>query len=384
MMFSRLAGTALLAAILMPACLTACQASPAKKVEGTPAPTSATTAANFPVDHEAWSKMGFKLDWVGFPFPRQGRAPKVVNLKGFDDVVIAQESDSTVTVMETGTGQRRWSTDLTGPLTRFVSLDRDPVDSGNVILTSESETFILAIANGNLVGRESFDHVVNTAGVMEGPLSIYGTSKGEVLAHRRGIGVKAWGFGTGDPIEAAPVRVGGSILVVNQAGGITALTPSGRLIGRNAIYGGTASNPVTDGSLAFIAGLDQSVWAFDSFGSLGWRYRTPGPVRAQPAVFGTVLYVEIPQQGLTALGSADGSVKWSNRDVTGTVIAVRGSSLFVWNAKTSTITLVDAARGDVIATAASPGIVQLFTDGGENSPIYAVSDKGVVARFVRR
>ncbi len=411
MTFARRAGTVIVALVVAPMGLCGCNAAPAGGLEpqsgtgpeggavrgtasasgsgsGLGSGLGSARASNdpsaFPVDHEAWAKLGFRLDWVGFPFPRQGRAPKVVSLVGYDDVVVAQESDSTVTVLEAATGQRRWATDLTGPLTRFVSLNRDPLDPNRVILTSESEAFVLAIPNGNLLGRERFDRVVNTRGVLDGSMLIYGTSSGEVLAHRLGVGVKAWGFGTNDPIDAAPVLVGSTVLTVNQGGEVLALGTDGKLAGRNRIFGGTATDPVSNGTLAFVAGLDQSLWAFDESAGLAWRYRTPGPLRTQPAVFGDRIYVEIRDLGLTALATADGTVVWSSKGVAGTVISARGGELLVWDDDTETLTLIGAERGAVLTTAKVPGVEQLFTDGVETSPIYAVSDKGVVARFVRR
>jgi len=387
MTFARRAGTVVLAAVFSPMALCACKSAPAAEpaIEGAAQPTKAVANPSaFPVNHEAWAKFGYRLDWVGFPFPRQGRAPKVVALKGFDDVVLAQEGDTTVTVLETATGQRRWSTDLTGPLTRFVSLDRDALDPSRVVLSSESEAFVLSIPNGNMLGRERFDRVVNTRAVMAGPIAIYGTSKGEILAHRLGLGVKAWGFGTNNPIDAAPIVVGSSILTVNQAGEVTALTSEGNLQGRNRIFGGTSTDPVTNGTLVFIAGLDQSLWAFDEIASLAWRYRTPGPLRTQPAAFGDRVYVEVRNQGLTALTAADGTVVWSSKDASGTVIASREREVLAWNAETSTMTLLEAERGEVIHTVAMPGVRQIFTDDTANAPMYAVSDKGVVARFVKK
>lgn len=385
MMFARLAGTALLASILTPACLTGCQSAPAAAPKDEPKTSTSTRSDNFPVDHDAWAKLGYRLDWVGFPFARQGRDPKIIAIRGYEDVVFALESDSTIAVMEAPTGQRRWATDLSGPLTRFVSLNRDVLDPSRVLISSESEVFLVSVANGNIVGRDRFERVVNTPAIVEGPLAIYGTNGGEVVAHRLGTDVKAWGFGTNDPIDAAPVRVGGSILVVNQAGQVVCLTPEGNLVGRNKIFGGTASNPVSNGSLAFIAGTDQSVWAFDQIASLAWRYRTPAPLRVQPATYGDAVYVEVGGgQGLTSLATADGSVIWSNKDVSGTVIASNDANLLVWNAAAGSMVLVDSARGDTVFSAPIPGIRQIFTDGTTGAPLYAVSDKGVVARFVRR
>ncbi len=185
----------------------------------------------FKVNHDDWQKIGYKLDWVGYPFVGQADDDEgdveVTTLHAYGDIVVGQDRQSTVATLEASNGQTRWSTQLAGPLTRFVGINRDPFDPSRIIVSSESEAFILAAANGNVVGRERFSRVVNTQPVMLGNLAICGTSTGEVLAHALGRGVKAWGFASVGSIVANPVAMGDGLAAVSQGGDVMFLSSSG-------------------------------------------------------------------------------------------------------------------------------------------------------------
>ncbi len=177
--------------------------------------TATRSPKAFKVNHDDWQKIGYKLDWVGYPFVGQADDDEgdieVTTLHAYGDIVVGQDRQSTVTTLEASNGQTRWSTQLAGPLTRFVGISRDPYDPSRIIVCSESEAFTLAAANGNVVGRERFTRVVNTQPVLLGNLAIFGTSIGEVLAHSLGRGVKAWGFASVGSIVSSPVAMGDGV-----------------------------------------------------------------------------------------------------------------------------------------------------------------------------
>lgn len=345
--------------------------------------SGAASRSAFPVVHDDWAKMGYRLDWVGFPFvdaPPRGQGVRVLTQP---DVLILQDRNSTVSVMETTTGKVRWSVDLAGPLTKFVSLDRDPSRPDQVLVCSETEAFTLSLATSNLLGRERFERVVNTRPVLAGDVAIFGTSSGEIYAHLLGRGVKAWGFVAHGGFDADPVVIGGVIGFVSQGEDVCFLTPSGTLVGRARIYGSLGNDPVTDGRLMFIAGLDQSVWAFEPSGARAWRFRTSSPLRTQPAFHKDTLYVDVPGSGLVALDPGTGAQKWVCTSVTsGTVIETRGGRLLIWTGRG--LALVDPGNGDIVDQVATPGIASVHADASEDANLFVVSDRGVVAKFVPR
>jgi outer membrane protein assembly factor BamB len=349
-----------------------------------PGPSAGSPASDsaFPVVHEDWANLGYRLDWVGFPFIGAGPRPQTIAALALDDMLLIQERGSAVTLLEARTGAVRWTTDLAGPLTKFVGMAQDGIDPTRILVFSESEAFTLSAATGALLGRDRFERVANTRPVVLGNVLYFGTSTGEIVAHMQGRPGKFWGFMGVGAIDANPVMVGGAIATVSQSGDITFLTPRGDLLGRARIFSGLATNPVTDGERLFVAGLDQSLWAFDTQGTMLWRFRTPQPLRVQPAVAGGKVFCEIPGSGLTALDATTGEIAFVNANVKGTVIASRQGKLLVWDGRDAV--LIDADKGDEIERVSLPGVVRLEVTSFVDPVIYAVSDKGVVARFIPR
>lgn len=350
---------------------------PATSAGGTPA---ATTSLDFPVNYTDWSTLGYRLDWVGYPFPNsKGRT--VVHSAVVGNSMVLIDSISQISLLDSLTGERRWGQGLANPLTRFAGVVPDPNDAGRVIVCTQSEAFWLSAATGELVAKESFEKVINTKPLVVNSYLVAGTTVGEITAHYAGQNVKAWGIMTSGSIEVPPVRfTSGSIGSVSQLGDVVIVNERGQMLGRNKILGPLATNPVTDGNYLFIAGTDQSVWAFTQSGGLLWRYRTPSPLTWAIATRGENVYTYVPKQGLTALEATTGKVRWIAKDVKGDVIAVRDGKLVV-DTKGG-IALLDPENGAVIHRIATPGIVQYYPEPGDDSTLYAVSDLNTIAKFI--
>jgi len=365
--------------------LSGSSATPAAQPTTTPS-TSTTSGGHgtsaFPVVHADWAKLGYRLDWVGFPFMGAARGSRVIDILPAGDVVIAQESGSTVTLMSSSNGSNRWSTDLTGPLTKWVGMIQDSTDAERFIVASESEGFVLAKANGNLIAREKFERVVNTKPVQDGRMLVFGTSTGHLTAHIMGSGVSAWAFTSIGSFDTDLVRVGPYVGAVSQGGDVLVLTPRGDLVGRARVFGRVDSRPVSDGQSIFVASRDQSIWAFASTGATLWRHRTPNAITAQPTAHEGVIYCHLRDEGMTALNAATGEVLWQNPAAKGEIIAVRNGRLLAWDGVT--LATIDPARGDIIDAAQLPGITRIVTDAFIDGNLYAASDQNVLARFVPR
>jgi outer membrane protein assembly factor BamB len=300
-----------------------------------------------------------------------------------EDAVIIQERASTVTLMEASNGANRWSLDVASPLTKFVDLRFDGIDPTRVLVASETEFFTLDAATGSLTGRDDLDKVVNTAAVYDGNIAIFGTAAGQVYAHSRVTGLTAWGFGLSATIDANPVRVGDdAVAIVSQRGEVTFLSPRGQLLGRARIFGGLDTNPIADQQRVYIAGLDQSLWAFSTSGQLAWRFRTPAALTVQPSTHDNVVYCDIPGSGLTAFDAGTGSVLWLAKDTSGTVIAKRNDRLLAWSGKT--LTTLDPRDGSVVERFEIPGIQRIEAAEFADGVLYLVSTRGVVARLITR
>jgi outer membrane protein assembly factor BamB len=379
----RIVGTGLCASLALTAGLVGCASDGASQ----PRPTRTTAAAEtaFPADFQAWAEVGYRLDWSAFPYPLASR-PDFLQKAVFEDSVVLVERNNGVAFINALTGERRWASEVAGPLTKFVGIVRDPRDPGNVIVCSQSEGFVLAASTGTLLAREQFSRVVDTPPVTTGNLAIFGTSVGEVIAHLLGRNVKAWGFQSDGAITASPVALSEGVLcAVSQGGDVMFLTvEDGRMVGRARLLSGLATNPVTDGNLVYIAGLDQSVWCFTRTGAQVWRQRTSNPLRTQPALVGGVYYGAQQREGLVAREAATGVVIWENKDLAGTVLGTRGGRLMVWDGASRTLWSVDPATGAIAASLNLRETIWLHADGERDGNLFALSERGTVGKFIPR
>jgi outer membrane protein assembly factor BamB len=333
---------------------------------------------DFKADDPGYAKLGYRRDWTGFPFVSGGG--RIASVKPAADGIIVQESGSTVTLLNTNTGSVRWSNTLAGPLTKFVGNERatDP-NRGDVVLSaSESELYILSALTGNQITHQSFSRVINTDPILAGDLAISGTALGELQGHSMGLGLRMWGFDTGSSIDFRPAIVGGILGVVNRSGGVYFLTAEGSLLGRYAMWAGVSTAPVSDGSLLYVASLDQSIYAFTPTAQVVWRVRTSKPLVHQPAVEGDTLWCTT-SDGLTAFDTSNGSVRWTSPTVEGVVIGARRTNLVVRT--DGGVALVDRASGDLVDRVPTPGVISITTDQFDNGTLYLATTAGTIVRL---
>lgn len=333
------------------------------------------------IAHDDWRKLGYRWDWAATPFLSTGGALEFID--AYHDRVVVQETGSVISVLDPRSGSVTWSADLPGRASRLVGNVR--VDD-TLYSTTETDLFEIDLDNGNLLDRRALTHVVNTPPVIYGPLAVFGTGSGEVIAFNRAFGLDVWRYRLGGPIEAPPIRIDDRICaIVSQVGDVIFLdTTTGRAVGRNQISGGLVNEPVTDGFRLMVASVDQSVYAFDAAnGARLWRHRTSHALRTQPVLWDNVLYYSSAQEGVTALNGDDGSVLWNIPELGNAwVVAIRGGNLLLWDGRHATT--VDPEFGDVIDRVELPGFRGLRADKFVDGNVYAVAGPGKVLRFTPR
>lgn len=379
----------LLAAALAAVACCGLAACAANKKAATPAPDKPATATTpapvggYAINDANFLELGYKRDWTAFPFV--GRGQKLQFLQPAGDLVIALETGSTVTALETSNGAIRWANELANPLTRFVGLGR----SGESIqVSADNELWELAVAGGSIVKRQPYARIVNTSATNVSGLLIYGSTTGHITSHRTDQGVERWSFLLRGAIDHKPVHVAGGgddaiVGAVAQSGAFAFINAkTGRPTGRGEIFGGIDTDPIAAQGLMIVAGRDQSLWGIGTDGEVAWRLRCDLPLRRQPSTDGETVWCQLGTEGLSAVNPKTGKVLWSNRVVEGSVIGIRAGQLLVWNGAVAL--LLDKDRGDIVKSFVIPQTASLQTDKFEDGNLYAVSDNGVVVRFVPR
>jgi outer membrane protein assembly factor BamB len=360
-----------------------CESLPSSRVR--PAPPPEKRAAAWKIDHDAYETLGYRLDWRGFPAVSAGKATiQVVDV--MEDMIVVLDRSSLVSALKPSDGSTVWRNEVANPLTHFKGVGRA---NDRVAVVSDSDVYLIDPMNGTIVDRQTLDRVANTKPLIGGEAIIYGTSSGEIRLHSTRARIEIWGnalYGQTAPgaVRAAPIFVEGVIGAVSDGGAVFFIDPSaGSLVAKNNIEGAVVSNPVSEGSVMYVASLDQSIYAFSSTsGAQLWRYRTSTPLRAQPAVHDGVLYCHVPGQGMTALDATKGTVKWTSPDVDGEIICLANGALVCWDAKT--VTRLDPATGHAISRLTLEGVSKIIPDGFVDPALYVVGERGVLAKFTRR
>lgn len=339
----------------------------------------AARAERAPIDHEAYARIGYRIEWRGFPVMTQNAHVAQFDVLG--DALVVQDSANTFTAMETGSGRNRWSNQLATPLTRFVGNVR--VDN-HLLASSDSELYVLDMQTGAQLDRQHLAVLVNTKPLVSKDVAVYGGASGEVLGHSLVTTFKKWGYMLGGSIDARPAAVGDLVGVVSQTGDVIILDPStGSSTGRGRVFAGLANNPVGSPSALYVASLDQSVYAFGAYGGERlWRHRVEQPITDQPTLDGDRLYVAIPGAGLLAFNAASGEVLWTATGVRGSVVAERDKRLVVWDG--SQAILIDPETGDVLDRVKLPGVARVAFDAFKDGNLFTTTSDGVVSKFTPR
>jgi len=340
-------------------------------------------AALVPVHTEQYAKLGYRIDWRGFPTMFAGSDLQFFNVSG--DVILAQDSAGVLSVLEDRSGERRWSDQPAQSLTKFTGNIRD---GNRIICSSESEAYFFDIETGNLLDKQRLERVVNTRPTKVGDILVYGCSDGQVLGHLTLNGFRQWGSGLDGSIDTDPVQFGDdtAVALASSRGEILVIDGiSGYSIGRGRVFAGPGAPLGASDSALFIASLDHSLYAVSrNTAATLWRHRTEEPLRSAPVHHEGVVYCDLGTPGLTAFNSATGQIVWQNKAAHGVLTAVRKGRLVFWNASNSTATTIDPARGDVIDTVTLDRVKFLRAQPMVDGNLYGATANGVVFKLVPR
>lgn len=345
-----------------------------------PKPTTPQQRADStPSQAEQWSKLGYRLDWRGFPTMLPGETVRFLDILG--DVVAVQESAGVVSVLEARSGITRWSDQVAGRLTKFVGNIRE---GDRLLVSSESEVYFYDIATGNLKNKQRLAQVVNTKPVKVNDILVYGCANGQLLGHYTINGFRAWGSGLTGSIETDPLLLGtsGRIAISSTTGDLIIIDgQTGLSQGRGKMFAGPGAPFAASDVALYIASSDQSLYAFNAdTGAQIWRKRTEAPLVRKPVLHDGRLYCDLGGKlGLTCMEPGTGKEVWHNEKVTGEVVAIRNKRLVVWNGTTAAT--LDPAKGVIVESVKLDNIAMIKADALVDGNLYAATSNGIVSKL---
>jgi outer membrane protein assembly factor BamB len=377
----RLASRSLAIAVL--ASLVAGGCSNSSRIGAPLSPQAQEASASF--DSAELRSIGYSRGWRAYPIVTRGQGVELVRV--YDDVVLVLEGGSVLTCVDAQDGSNRWNLQLDTPITPFLGMERE----GNLIYAnSSSELFVVDVLTGELRARQTLPLVVTTGAVRHRGQLLFGCADGQVYGYSPAGRVKIWGNQLDDPIETDAIMVDGIAAFVSTQGDVLFLDPSrGVVVERagggsryNALFDGPGAVPVAAPGMLLVPSLDQSLWAFTPASSRSlWRVPTQGPITSRPEVFGNHAFIDLPELGFSAVNIGTGSIDWSLADVGGRAVAVRDGLLVVFDPDAEVLTQIDPQTGDVFGSVPAGGVSRVETADFVDSPIYLITDRGLVARF---
>lgn len=347
--------------------------APAQRAEAAPAQT------------DEFAKLGYRLEWRAFPTMLPGEHIDRVDL--FGDVLAVQESAGVLSVIETRSGQVRWSEQVAGRLTKFVGTLRDEKNPDHLIVSSETEAYFYDVATGNLRARQKFAQIVSSAPVQVGDMLVYGCLNGQVLGHLTLNGYRQWGAGLTGTITTSPLELAsGRVAVVSSTGDFAVIDgATGLSQGRARMFAGPADGVqlASDGAVTVVASADQSLYAFggDTASSL-WRKRTDAPLKFTPSIHEGKVYCDLGADGFTCLEAVTGKPVWNNAKVSGSLVGIRNKRLVVFNGTTAWT--LDSAKGSIIERVELKNVSVLKPDAFVDGNLYVAAPSGIITKFSPR
>ncbi|HMN97351.1 MAG TPA: PQQ-binding-like beta-propeller repeat protein [Phycisphaerales bacterium] len=352
-------------------------------------PTAEELDARMIIGPTAARTLGYRVAWESGPFTA---APETLKLGSpLGDSVFIIDTRNNLTRLRTADGIRIWSTPVGGPADVVYDILRVDDPSGDrVMVLTDGALFVFDGTNGVMIDRQALRRPANTKAVLVGPFVIYGGRTGQIVWHQARVGHHWRVNEISGSIRAAPIVAGSDIAVASTTGDVAVMdVGTARTIWTKRLLAGIVAPMATARGFLFIAGQDQYLWAIDvGDGRTIWKHFNDAPLTTGPIVLGDRLYQRIPSRGITCFDAfvkdrLDGVILWSNPDVPGQVIGLRGNALLAWDEPSRTLTMLDRSGG-VMHRIALPKVARLRLESPENGDLYALDDAGRITRLVPR
>ena len=307
------------------------------------------------------------------------------------DAILAIDTSNQVCRLRPEDGSVVWTSAVGNPIDRFLGIFGVEVEAaeGKLYAVFSTELYVLEASSGSIIGRQPLAKLPATRPLVVGPVFVYGTAMGHIVAHHCIVGHEFRANSLNGRITGAPLPVGDRFIVASASGDVACLNAKG--INRHwdtRLYAGIKASPAVAEGTAFVAGLDQYLWAFDiRSGTPVWRHFFSSPLVDAPIAEGDAILQRVPEIGVVCFtarpeGKPDGEIRWTAPSVTGEHVGSIDGGVAFWNADDRRLSLVDPSRGSV-RTVSLPQASGIFdvTEGPLTGTIFAFATDGRIVRL---
>lgn len=334
-------------------------------------------------------ELGARVAWQS----RMPLSPKATleAVETVGDAILAIDSTNQVCRLRAEDGSVVWSSAVGDPIDRFLGVfgvDMKAAE-GKIYAVFSTELYVLEASSGSILARQPLAKLPATRPLVVGPMFVYGTAAGHIVAHQCLVGHEFRANSLDGRIAGAPLPVGDRFIVASSGGEVACLTSKG--INRHwatRLYAGVKAAPAVAEGTAFVAGLDQYLWAFDvRSGTPVWRHFFSSPLVDAPIAEGDAILQRVPEVGVVCFtarpeGKPDGEIRWTAPAVSGEHVGAIDGGVAFWNAETHRLSLVDPKRGSVrtVDLPQASGLVDV-TSGPLEGSLFAFAADGRVVRL---
>jgi outer membrane protein assembly factor BamB len=237
----------------------------------------------------------------------------------------------------------------------------------------------LDAVTGNVLRRARFSQLPATEPAVFGSYLVFGTRTGLTSWFQYVTGYNWRSTTIGGAVNGRITIAGDLALAAGTNGTVMALSAgTAGVMWTRKLAAGVEAPVAADDMACYVAGRDQSLWAFDLMrGRVLWQYFTQTPLMNPPARVGDGLYLQIPGEGLVSFvpqpnDKPDGEVRWKSQ-APGNVLAQVRSDVMAWDRATRTLTAVDVATGRIVRQAKLPK-VEAIRFGDDSTMVVAAAD----------
>ena len=331
----------------------------------------------------AASRVNYRVDWQ-----HNTGSSGINSLNVADDSVLVLSTGNFLTRLGREDGQSYWNLPVAQVADEVYSVTYVP-EASRVHVMTGAELHELDSATGAIQGKHRLQQIANTDCVQYGDSLLYGSRNGQLVWFSHTIAFQHSAYQIASSMTVRPAIHAGMVAAVGNEGELMLIGARNarRFWSRQLIEPVVAPAVVTNDAV-YVAGQDQYVQAFDvSSGLRIWADLTEAPLEDSPVIIGDRLYQAVPGLGLVCyealpFDTPGGIEHWVATDVAGTVVTTRGNRLYVWDDETRVMTILDAARGDVIDSYNWSKAESLHSTSLDRGELFLTDAEGNVLRLV--